>query len=244
MKYTLAKILYNKEISPGIFEMKVKGNFHTLPGQFFMIRGWQNEPILSRPISIHCADSKAITFLYASIGKGTKILSKLNFQDSIGLLGPLGNGFNINKIKGKIAIITGGIGIAPMLYVAKSLNCLKIDLYSGFKKEVFKIDEFKDYVQNKYISTEAGDVGYKGYITDLLDPSNYDMILCCGPELMMKVVIEKCKKTNIPIYVSMENKMACGIGACLGCTCKTKIGNMRTCKDGPVFSGYDLIFTD
>ena len=87
-------------------------------------------------------------------------------------------------------------------------------------------------------------VGHKGYVTELFNPENYDVVLCCGPEIMMKKVVKMCKEKNVPVYVSMENHMACGVGACLVCTCKTKDGNKRTCKDGPVFLGEDIVIEE
>ena len=101
--------------------------------------------------------------------------------------------------------------------------------------------EIKEYVTNINISTETGSEGYKGYVTDLFKPENYDVVLCCGPEVMMNKVIKMCNDKKIPLYVSMEKHMACGIGACLVCTCKTINGNRRTCKDGPVFLGSEVI---
>ena len=139
-------------------------------------------------------------------------------------------------------MVSGGIGTAPMLEVAKKLkennNAYKLDLYAGFRDEIYLIDEIKNYVDGAYISTNSGKYGHKGFITEILNVEEYDTVLCCGPEIMMKKVIDICKEKNVKIYVSMEKHMACGVGACLVCTCKTKDGNKRTCKDGPVFDGY------
>ena len=129
-----------------------------------------------------------------------------------------------------------------MIQVCKELrknNTAKsIDVYAGFRDEVYLIDEFKKYSDNVNVATNTGNYGTKGFVTDILNTENYDTVLCCGPEIMMKKVIEMCKETNTKVYVSMEKHMACGVGACLVCTCKTKDGNKRTCKDGPVFDGY------
>ncbi len=206
-----------------------------------MLRAWEDEPLLGRPISVHGINENNIEFLYRTQGRGTKILSKLESGNNIDLMGPLGNGFDVDNIKGNVAIVCGGIGIAPMKYVAESLKNCNVDFYAGFKEEVYLLDSIKSNVSNLIVTTNSGKLGYKGYITDKLKPENYDVVLCCGPEIMMEKVIKMCRNENIPSYISMEKKMACGVGACLVCTCKTKLGNKRTCKDGPVFKGEDII---
>ncbi|WP_125152853.1 dihydroorotate dehydrogenase electron transfer subunit [Clostridium rectalis] len=240
MRYSLEKVLENKEISKGIYKLSIKGKFKGEPGQFYMLRAWENEPLLNRPISIHSINDECISFLYAVVGKGTRLLSNVRENHSLELMGPLGIGFPMEKISGKIALITGGIGIAPMNYVLKKIKKCTVDLYSGFKDEVYGVDNIKKYIDNFYISTESGRVGYKGYVTDIFNAKGYDIVLCCGPEKMMYKAMDICKEINVPIYVSMEKHMACGIGACLVCTCKTKTGSKRTCKDGPVFLGSEL----
>lgn len=242
MEYRVEKVLKNKMVTENIYEMTVSGKFEGKPGQFYMLRAWEDEPLLSRPISIHSIDKDSITFLYAVVGKGTEILKDLKEGSDIKLLGPSGNGFPIEKIKGKVAIITGGIGIAPMYYVCEMLHEINmdVDLYSGFRDSVHTVDKFEKITKDIHISTETGIVGHKGYVTEIFNPENYDMVLCCGPEIMMKNVTSMCKEKDVPIYVSTEKKMACGVGACLVCTCKTKSGNKRSCKDGPVFLGEEL----
>ncbi|MDW8801184.1 dihydroorotate dehydrogenase electron transfer subunit [Clostridium sp. A1-XYC3] len=230
----------NVQITDGIYRLVVKGNFNGNPGQFYMLRSWENEPLLGRPISINEISEEKITFLYQVYGEGTKLLSEVTEGNKIQLMGPLGNGFDIEKIKGKVAIVTGGIGVAPMLYAAERLEDCEIDLYAGFREETYGLQEFKKYVKSIQVSTENGKEGHRGYITEVFSPGNYDMVLCCGPEIMMNKVVKVCNEANVTSYVSMEKHMACGIGACLVCTCKTRNGNKRTCKDGPVFLGSDL----
>lgn len=241
MNYLSEKVYENIEIENGIFKLTIKGKFNGKPGQFYMLRCWDKEPLLSRPISINHIDEEKIVFLYQIVGEGTELLSKLKESEAIKITGPIGNGFDIDNIKGKVAIIAGGIGIAPMQYVVESLRNCKIDIYAGFRDKSYIINEVKQFSQNINISTETGTEGYKGYITDLLKPETYDVVLCCGPEIMMNKVIKNCKDKNVKIYVSMEKHMACGVGACLGCTCKTKQGNKRACKEGPVFLGDDIV---
>lgn len=241
MEYLTKVIFENIKVSSGIFKLVVKGSFNGKPGQFYMIRGWGKEPVLSRPISIHHIDDEKMLFLYQVMGQGTEALSELETGDKIELIGPLGNGFDLDNIKGKVAIVTGGIGIAPMFYVAEGLSDCGTDLYCGFRSDIYGIDDFKKYVNDINIATESGQVGYRGYVTEIFQPDLYDVILCCGPEPMMERVVLMCREKNVPVYVSMEKHMACGIGACLVCTCKTKHGNKRTCKDGPVFLGDDIV---
>ena len=209
-----------------------------------MLKVGEMEPLLPRPISVYDVDDDKISFLYQIVGQGTKYLSNLRVNDELQIMGPLGNGFDIEKIKGKIAVVSGGIGIAPLAYLIKKLTDCEIDLYAGFRTVDYSVECLEKYVNKINLSTESGNIGHKGYITDLINPQEYETVICCGPEIMMKKVISMCNHVNIPVYVSMENHMACGIGACLVCTCKTKAGNKRTCKDGPVFNGKDLIFND
>ena len=241
---SVEKIYENVEISEDIYKLSIKGKFNVVPGQFFMLKVGELEPLLPRPISVYDVDDTKISFLYTVVGRGTKLLSKLAKNDEVQIMGPLGNGFDIENIKGKIAVVSGGIGIAPLIYLIKKLTDCEIDLYAGFRTVDYSVDYVGKYVNKIYLSTESGKKGHKGYITEMIDPRKYQAVICCGPEIMMKKVISLCNDTKVPVFVSMENHMACGIGACLVCTCKTKDGNKRTCKDGPVFDGKDLIFND
>lgn len=243
LSYVKKYVYENIKINDSIFKLIIKGSFEGKPGQFYMLRAWEGEPLLSRPISIHNLYGDRIEFLFQVVGEGTEKLKKLRPGDCIELTGPLGNGFDVDNIKGKAAVVAGGIGTAPMSYLIKSLgeNC-EISAYYGFKNNVFCTDEIKPFVKSLKISTEDGSLGHKGYVTEMLEPESYDVVLCCGPEIMMKKVVDMCLRENVKVYVSMEKHMACGVGACLVCTCSTKSGNKRTCKDGPVFNGADVIF--
>ncbi|WP_270646890.1 dihydroorotate dehydrogenase electron transfer subunit [Paeniclostridium hominis] len=226
------KVLENKYVGEDMYFMKVKGNFKAKMGQFYMLRAWDTYPLLSRPISVHDVDEEGISFLYKVVGEGTKIFSNLRPNDSINLGGPYGNGYE--KVEGKVALVGGGIGVAPLYLVAKNIkNC---DAYLGFRKESILEKEFKEVCNE--VNIALGDT----FVTDILDVEKYDYILACGPTPMMEKLVKMTEGTNTKIMVSLENHMACGVGACLVCTCKTKFGNKKTCKDGPVFWGEDVIF--
>lgn len=228
MKY---KVIENTYVGEDMYYIKVRGRFKAKMGQFYMLRAWDEYPLLSRPISIFSIDSDGISFLYKVVGEGTKILSKLKKEDDIDLEGPYGNGFK--KVEGKIALVGGGVGIAPLYMVAE--NLLNCDCYLGFREEAIMEEEFKKVCKNLYTSTK--DV----FVTDIIDVEKYDYILTCGPTPMMKKLLKMASGTNTRVQVSLENHMACGVGACLVCTCKTKTGNKRTCKDGPVLWGEDVV---
>lgn len=247
--YNKGIIHSNIKISHNIFELKLEidlwnrfGEDLGIPGQFYMLRGWEaKDPFLPRPISIANIEDNIITFLYEVRGKGTHIISKLVKGDTLELLGPLGNGFDL-KLKGKVGIVSGGIGIAPLIYLSKKLDN-NVDFYCGFRDEVYYTDIIEKRVDRLFISTEDGSQGHKGFVTELFDPHRYDLIFTCGPLPMIKNVIKICRDI-VPVYCSMESRMACGIGACLGCTIKTTKGMERVCKDGPVFSSREVIFSD
>ena len=241
MEYKKSKIISNEKLVDNIYKMVCEEDTKIIAGQFYMLK-LDGATFLPRPISICEKSDNALTFLYAVVGAGTKEFTKLKVNDEIKLTGPLGNGFEMQKDYGKVALVAGGIGTAPMLELAKKLREKNpnqiIDLYAGFRDEIYLINELKEYVNEAHVSTNTGKHGHKGFVTDILKPEDYDTVLCCGPEVMMKKVIDMCKEKEVNIYVSMEKHMACGVGACLVCTCKTKDGNKRTCKDGPIFDGY------
>lgn len=241
-KYCSGVVSSNTQVYENIYEMKVGENFKGEPGQFYMLRAWDREPFLSRPISISNIEDGTITFLYEVKGKGTELFSKLKSGDSIELLGPLGTGFPLD-IEGNVGIIVGGIGIAPMVYLCHELST-KADFYGGFREKSFYMDKIEKNVENLYISTDSGLEGHSGFITEIFKPEKYSSVYTCGPLPMMRIVLDMCIKANVPVYISMERQMACGIGACLGCSILTTSGIKKVCKDGPVFKGEEIVFND
>ena len=235
----MGKILSNRKVDQDFYLMTVEEENHARMGQFYMLRAWDTYPVLSRPISVFDADSKTVSFLYKVIGKGTNILSGLEAGDEITLDGPHGNGFPELKDKKNIALVGGGVGIAPLYLAAKTYKKAnpeaKVDIYLGFSGEPILESEYRSIAD--HVTVNLG-----GFVTDDINPCEYDAICTCGPGIMMKVLYDKCQKmkATAPLYVSMENRMACGIGACLVCTCKTAGGNKKVCKDGPVFLGSEV----
>ena len=210
-------------------------------GQFYMLRAWgaDEAPLLSRPISLHSFDPelREISFLYEVKGTGTEKLAALGTGDHLQLTGPAGNGFPIEGKK--VALAGGGIGTAPLLQLAKELKNAgaEVPFFAGFRDEPYRLAAFAAVCDNVQIATDTGRVGHHGFVTDLLDPEQFDVVYTCGPEIMMEKVARMCLAKGVRVYVSKEAKMACGLGACLGCTCKSKNGGVSVCKDGPVFEG-------
>ena len=229
------KILCNERISgDNMWVMKVAGDFKANAGQFFMLRAWDRYPVLSRPISVHDLGEGYIAFMYRVVGEGTEILSKLVKGDDITLAGPYGNGFPLN-LNGKIALVGGGMGVAPLLWTAKQLD--KPDVYLGFREEVLLENEYRA-AAGKLI-TRIG-----GTILDDIDYDAYDYVFACGPLGMEKALANMVKGHKAKVYVSLEKHMACGMGACLVCTCFTSKGNKKVCKDGPVFLADEVLFDE
>ena len=142
----------------------------------------------------------------------------------------------------RIAVVGGGIGTAPLLLLCKEL-CragVRPDLFVGFRDTTYGMDRFVPWCRDIYAATDSGKEGHHGLVTDLLDVSKYDIVLTCGPMVMMRCVAKLCAAAGVPCLASLEKKMACGLGACLGCTCHTKIGPVTVCKDGPVFNAQEV----
>lgn len=240
MKVIKSKITENRAIANKIFKLSAEFKGEITPGQFFMLKTLDNSFLLPRPISVNDVNENSVTFLYRTEGTGTTKISTLRVGDELQLFGPLGNGFNVDELNGRIAVVGGGIGSAPLLYLTKLLGN-KADVYLGFKDCVYTDGEFSKFAENITVVTEDGSKGAKGFVTDYIDYSKYDAVVTCGPEIMMNKIMNSCKERNVKCYVSLERRMACGMGVCLGCTVVTKSGNKRACKDGPVFSIEELI---
>ena len=231
----MAKVIENIRIDNTYYLLKTDLKMDVLPGQFFMLRAWDTYPTLSRPISIFDASDK-LEFLYEVVGEGTEIFSNLKPGDDIKVEGPYGNSFNTENIS-EISLVGGGVGIAPFYYVSKVLKeknkNIKIDLYLGERENQEIEKSLLDLDVN--LKIKKG-----GMITDILE-FDKKLIYTCGPDIMMKNVTKMAIENNCEVYVSLDKRMGCGVGACLSCTCKTTSGNKRSCKEGPIFKGEDII---
>lgn len=216
-----------------------------LPGQFVEVRV-DNTPsvLLRRPISIHYynKENNELGLLVQLIGDGTRWMATLKAGDTLNVVLPLGNGFTLPTSTDESPLLVGGgVGVAPLLYLGMKLKEMGVTptflLGSRTENELMQIDEFKKYGP-VYITTENGAVGEKGYVTQhsVLANNKFSQVYTCGPKPMMMAVARWAKSANVPCEVSLENKMACGVGACLCCVEDTKEGNVCVCKEGPVFS--------
>ncbi|MDD4311070.1 MAG: dihydroorotate dehydrogenase electron transfer subunit [Eubacteriales bacterium] len=229
----MAEIIKNEPIANGIYRMSVFGAPLGRAGQFFMLRvPGALDPLLGRPISI-CeidADKGETTFVYQPIGRGTAQFAALLPGQQIEAQGPYGNGFPLKG--GRTVLIGGGIGTAPMLQLAKELRksdpARKIDVFLGFREEAYLEKEFESYADN--VTRNIG-----GYVTNDVDFALDATYYACGPSVMLRAAAKAADEANASLFVSLEKHMACGVGACLGCTCQTEHGRKRVCKDGPVF---------
>ena len=217
-------------------------------GQFYMLRCWgaAETPVLSRPISVHDVDERegTLTFLYQIKGEGTQKLAHLAWGQTLTLTGPCGNGFDVAAAAaaGRVAVVGGGIGVAPLLLLCRELAAAgcKPELYAGFRDAPYALEDFLPYCAAISVATDSGAVGYHGLVTGILHPEEFDLVLTCGPNVMMQGVYHLCAEKGVPCLASLERKMACGLGACLGCTCHTKVGPKTVCQDGPVFPAQEV----
>lgn len=247
-----AIIIRQEEIADGIYSMWLRTDeiaANAKAGQFISVYCNEGSRLLPRPISICEIDKTdgAVRLVYRVAGKGTAEFSAMRTGMQLKVVGPLGNGFPVKSKKA--FLIGGGIGIPPMLELAKSLDCEK-QIVLGFRDELFLMEEFQK--QGKlYVATEDGSAGTEGNVLDAIRENGLtaDIIYACGPAPMLRALKEYAAKNEIECWISMEERMACGIGACLACVCKsqnkdahTNVKNKRVCKEGPVFRAEEVDF--
>ena len=224
------------------------------PGQFVSMYTKDKTKLLPRPISICEIDKEQgrLHLVYRVTGEntGTEEFSRLQPGDTLPVIGPLGNGFPVEKAEGKrVFLMGGGIGVPPILELAKEMNCAVKQIVVGYRDcHTFLREEF-EAAGTLYISTEDGSVGTKGNVMDAIREKKLqaDMIYACGPTPMLRAIKQYAEENNIECYISLEERMACGIGACLACVCKSRerdahsnVNNKRICKDGPVFLSTEV----
>ena len=237
--YTIA---HNRALTHDIYEMRLIGDTSsiTAPGQFLNIK--LDGHFLRRPISICDWDEGSITILYKVLGQGTKEMTSFPAGKELDILVGLGNGFSTASCGEKTLLIGGGVGIPPMYGLAKALRRegKKPVAVLGFntKNDLFYLDEFRALGVEVIVATADGSFGKKGFVTDIL-PEEYDDFCTCGPLAMLKAVYDATKTGG---QFSFEERMGCGFGACMGCSCKTKYGNKRICKDGPVLVKEEIVW--
>jgi dihydroorotate dehydrogenase electron transfer subunit len=229
----VAIIQSNKWIAPGIYRMTVSGAPLGRAGQFYLLRvPGALDPLLGRPISIFESNAQTgeTTFVYQSVGRGTAQFAALLPGQTIDAQGPYGNGFPLEP--GHAVVLGGGIGTAPLHQLIKELRssdpARQIDVYLGFREEAYCVADFERYASS--VSVNLG-----GIVTRNVDFSQNAVYYACGPAPMLRAAAQLAQEANARLYLSLEKHMACGVGACLGCTCQTKSGAKRVCKDGPVF---------
>jgi len=239
----LYTITDNKKIAKDVFKMILKGDTSaiTAPGQFVNIK--LEGKFLRRPISICDYDDNTITLIYKVVGEGTEMMSKMSDGETLDVLVGLGNGYSTDKSGDTPLLIGGGVGVPPLYNLCKKLisEGKKVTVILGFNSsdDVFYFEEFKALGAKVIITTADGSMGIKGFVTDAMGDIEYSYFYTCGPEVMFRA-IEKCVKTSG--QYSFEERMGCGFGACMGCSCKTKYGNKRICKDGPVLEREEIIW--
>ena len=244
MKQGIFKISENKKLVENVYKMVLVGDTSdiTACGQFINIQ--LDGLYLRRPISVCDCDETAVTIIYKVVGKGTEQMSKLIVGDTLDVLTGLGNGYDLSLSGDNPVLLGGGVGVPPLYMLAKKLVAQgkKVSVILGFntQSEVFYEQEFKDLGCDVTVTTVDGSYGVKGFVTNAY-PNDYTYFYTCGPEPMLKAIYKTSKTSG---QLSFEERMGCGFGACMGCSCKTIAGYKRICKDGPVMQKEEILWED
>lgn len=250
-------VICQEELAAGIFSMWIQTEEiakQAKPGQFVSVYTKDGSKLLPRPISLCEIDKEngrlRLVYRVTGEGTGTEEFSKLKEGDQIPVLGPLGNGFPVEKAEGRrVFLMGGGIGVPPILELAKQMQCDEKQIVVGYRDQHTFLREEFEQAGSLYISTEDGSVGTKGNVMDAIREQGLDadLIYACGPTPMLRAIKQYAQEHEIECYISLEERMACGIGACLACVCKSKekdahsnVHNKRICKDGPVFLATEV----
>jgi len=244
MKQVFLKIISNKKIAKDVYKMELFGDVTaiTAPGQFVNIK--IDGLFLRRPISVCNCENNTLTLIYKVVGKGTEILANMKDGELDVLVG-LGNGYDVSLSGDNPVLLGGGVGVPPLYMLAKQLinNGKNLTVVLGFntKDEIFYEKEFQQLGANVIVTTVDGSYGTKGFVTDAVKNLDYSYFYTCGPEPMLKAIY---KTMNTSGQFSFEEKMGCGFGACMGCSCKTITGYKRICKEGPVLKKEEILWED
>ncbi len=243
MKEIFFELVENIPLTDSVYRMVLSGDTSgiTAPGQFVNLK--IEGLYLRRPISVCDYDDTTLTLVYKVVGKGTEAMSKMGKGTRLNVLVGLGNGYDLDKSGEHALLLGGGVGVPPLYRLAKDLLAQgkQVSVILGFNtsSEIFYEKEFFDLGVNVYVTTVDGSYGIKGFVTDAMDKVSYTYFYTCGPMPMLRAINEKA---NTEGQFSFEERMGCGFGACMGCSCKTMFGNKRVCKDGPVFEKKEIIW--
>jgi dihydroorotate dehydrogenase electron transfer subunit len=259
------RILDHQKAGPAHYRLSLASPYiasHAEPGQFVNLKCSDSfDPLLRRPLSLHriAPEHKTFELLYEVVGKGTGLLTRFFVGEEIDLLGPLGSGFKIGSNKRIFLLVGGGMGVAPLLALAEKINlstaggaALYILIGAKTKGNVLCEEDFKKVTDQVSVSTDDGSYGKKGLVSDILldfidnqlaaSDSPLSTIYACGPRPMLKAIAEIASQSRIDCQLSMEERMACGIGACKGCAIRTVAGYKMVCQDGPVFDSREIVW--
>lgn len=243
MEQVIFTVKSNENIASKVFKMCLEGDTThiTAPGQFVNIK--LDGMYLRRPISVCDYDKNSLTLIYKVVGEGTELLSTYKEGKELDILTGLGNGYDTSVSGDKALLLGGGVGVPPLYNLCKKLidENKKVTVILGFnsKCDVFYENEFKKLGADVFVTTADGSYGISGFVTDAIKDIEYTYFYTCGPEPMLKAVYDK---TTTSGQLSFEERMGCGFGACMGCSCKTKYKNKRICKDGPVLVKEEIIW--
>ena len=264
---TKLKILHQKEVAPQVFRLRLSSPGiaqEARPGQFVHLRIREgSDPLLRRPFSIHRVDRERgeVQVLYQVVGRGTKFLSRKLVGERLDVLGPLGHGFEVSEKGGGVLLVAGGIGVAPLIFLCEDLlrgRAVTALIGAQSRDGILCDDLLGSWDATVHIATDDGSLGHRGVVTDLLkaqleagrEASASPVVYACGPVAMLRAVAALCQKHGISCQVSLESRMACGLGACLGCAVKVRSSvppgyeYKRVCKEGPVFDAEEVIFDE
>ena len=245
MRESIFKIIDNAPLTQTVYKMKLQGDVSdiTSSGQFVNIK--LDGLYLRRPISVCDCEGDVLTLIYKVVGKGTEQMAKMIAGEELNILTGLGNGYDISLSGDKPLLLGGGVGVPPLYMLCKKLIAegKKVSVVLGFntKDEVFCEEDFKALGADVFVTTVDGSCGIKGFVTDAMKDIAYSYFYTCGPEPMLKAIF---KASTTSGQFSFEERMGCGFGACMGCSCKTVTGYKRICKDGPVLKKEEILWAD
>ncbi len=245
MKQSIYKVIENKALTSTVFKMVLEGDVSDIKnsGEFINIK--LEGKFLRRPISVCDVDSTTVTIVYKVVGAGTEQMSEMPVGTELDVLVGLGNGYDLSFAGDAPLLLGGGVGVPPLYNLAKRLidSGKKVTVVLGFntKEEIFYENEFKALGAEVFVTTADGSYGIKGFVTDAMKNIDYTYFYTCGPEPMLKAVY---KASTTSGQMSFEERMGCGFGACMGCSCKTLTGYKRICKEGPVMKKEEILWED